>query len=350
MPACANGARPKPGITSGTVVLQVTQMVMGDIAALLGGIWGELAIQPVLMRMSIANLCELNLSDPGPPTANDLAAVANFFTPFAGQLPSTGVPAWLLKQVQYHYFRESCECIQPGETIPPRGLVPYPSGEPPYPTDPDSQPQPTRIERHSRYGSDALDTLYRGILANHADLGDLAMRLRPNYPTHIGPLVAEASGEGVADLPGVYVPSQQTVMPDCAGVRVYIRQLPTVYKQRGTLHPRYYGVGSLMWIGEEAGGNDMVTRRESIHYRSQFFPLPSQAVAWRIAWRIMPGGIVTITQVPRTVDGAYYGNQGYSDEGFDPLSALAPPDDFVDPPFSPASTRRMYSLPPAAPP
>lgn len=350
MPACPNGAEPLPGTTGGTVLLSLTETALGDVAGMIGGLWGELAVQPILARMSIDNLCNLNPSDPGPPTAADLEAIATYAAPFNAFQSGGNLPTWLLAQVQYHFFGISCRCIQPTETIPPRQPVATPPGNPPYPTDHDSQPQLRRIEDNTAPDNAGLTTIYNGVMELNAQIGDMSWYARPNYVGSGGFSLGSISGEGRLNL-GPFAGSGNYLSGDVAGLSVHIDTFPTKYKQRGTVVPRYYGIGSIMWVtADKQSGIDRVSRRDSIHYQNQFLAMPRDAFHPRIAYRLMPGAVATISVNVRSVSGAWYGNQGWDERALLQLSADVPPATFVDPPFYPKSTRRTYSLPAASPP
>jgi hypothetical protein len=346
MPVCPSGAEPIPGYSMGSLVLTLSGDALGDVAAMLGGLWGELAVQPVIARMSLDNLCAMNPDVPPPPTWDDLEAMTSMLPGGFSLDPAKPFPAWLVKQVQYHYFSISCRCINPAETVPPRPPVSTPPGTEPWPTDPGSQPQLTRIENNQSDASEALLTLYKGLQYTHSYASNAYFRAAPNLvDTYTNGPSWTMQGEGYHDLlPTTGAPGG--AWQDVLGVVTQLTSIPSTVAQRGTLTPRLYGVGSIMWDAKQpANSEKIITRRDSIHYQTQAFLAPSRLTAYRLFWRLMPGVVASAQQLYYAVLDPHF-MPTVSHDGQQPFHPFTFPPSWSDPPFypQPAAARRVYAL------
>jgi hypothetical protein len=346
MPACPNGAQPKPGYTGTNLVLDASKTALADVVGVMTGFWGELAVQPLLGRVNTDNLCALNLTDPGPPTSDDLVALTAMLAPFGSFQTTTNIPNWFFEQVQYQAFVDACECISPVETIPPRQTVTAPPGAEPWPTDPNKQPQNERIERYLQSGADGQTLLYQGLQLAVTHASDLWQWQTPSTAQpHFSTVNITMQGEGYFKFP--VFSSGANSYTDVAGIITHIDQLPLKYKARGTLNPRYYGVGSVYWDCRYQDTELMRTsQRESIHYQRQAIAAPRHWQTVGLSWYLQPGAIVTAQHVirdPRMPTGTWV--QPHHD-AYGSFGGVNIPDDVTDPPlWPPAAARgRQFAL------
>lgn len=346
MPACPNGARPKPGYTATNLVLDASKTVLSDVIGAVTGIWGEIAVQPLLGRVNVDNLCALNLDDPGPPTNDDLVALTAMLAPFGSFQTATNVPTWFFEQVQYQAFVDTCECITPTETIPPRQIVSIPPWAEPWPTDPNKQPQIDRIEHNQQLAVDAMQQLYNGIQRATAFAGDLRYRsIQSDITSSWGPAF-QMSGEGRRPMDYASFPGGNATM-DVLGVLVEITSLPTKYKVQGTLTPRYYGIGHLTFNGDASPARTpAIARRHSLHYLREFVQAPPHAKSWEVRWHLQPGAVATGRQVFRWPDFTMYADGAPYASAFTPIGSDVMPGDWYDPPLydGAAARARQFAL------
>jgi hypothetical protein len=350
MPACPGGARPKAGYTGTNLILDASKTALTDVIAVMTGFWGELAIQPLLGRVNTDNLCALNPVDPGPPTAADLVALSAMLAPFGSMQTATNVPTWFFNQVQYQAFQDACECITAGETIPPRRQVSGPSGAEPWPTDRDKQPQISRIEAYLTDNADASMQLYNGLQHTSSMLGDLYVRSVPALISNGVVIADHVTGEGCAELPIFSDPISAPFSPWATHVEVECHAIPPNTGIRGTLNPRLYGVGSLLFDANYSTNYAAnITDRQSIHYWRQVMRLPARTQTYRICWRLMPGADVSLRVYTPNPDNVMYAGSMGDQYGWLPFRGPAPPN-WTDPPIypSPALGRRVFAS--AAPP
>lgn len=340
MPACPGGAQPKPGYSGTNFVLDASKTVLSDVVGMMTGLWGELAVQPLLGRVNTDNLCALNPTDPGPPTPDDLVALTAMLAPFGSFQTAANIPTWFFEQVQYQAFLDACECIIPTETIPPRQIVSLPPWAEPWPTDPNKQPQSDRIEAYVAAAGDGQTLLYQGLQLAVTHGSDLWQWQTPSTAQKSFMMqTITMQGEGRVDFPVISLGAN--AYTDVAGIITTIQQLPIKYKARGTLNPRYYGVGSVYWDCRYQSGEPMRTsQRESIHYQRQAIASPRQWQTVGLSWYLQPGAIVVAEHVvrdPRMPTGTWY--QPHPD-AYGALSGANVPDHIEDPPLWPPSSAR----------
>lgn len=260
--------------------------------------------------------------------------------------PAFGFGSWLYKQALYQYFTSSCECISPTETIPPRAPVPPPTDTAPYPTDHDSQQQRDRIERNTTNTASGQTLLYQGLQVVATHVSDMWSWVTPNVtvPNYVHPPFT-MQGEGyhafgpVSDSDNYYY--------DVAGIATTITQLPTKFKARGTLNPRYYGIGSIYWDGRYQSTDPMLnSQRESIHYTHQVIAAPRTWIPVGVGWYLQPGAIVQAQQILRNPQAPSEPWYQPNADAFQNLGGLAIPDHINDPPLWPptSSSSRIYAL------
>jgi hypothetical protein len=348
--ACPGGARPKPGYTGTNLILDASKTALSDVLGVATGFWGEVAIQPILGRINTDNLCGLNLTDPGPPTVADLVALSAMLAPFGATQSATNFPNWFFAQVQYQAFVDACECIQPGETVPPRQPVSAPPGAEPWPTDPNKQPQGDRIERYLTDGADADVSLYNGLQHTSSMLGDLYVRSVPALISN-GQVVADhVSGEGCVDLPIFSDPISVPFSPYATHVEVQCHTIPANTGVRGTLNPRLYGVGSLYFDANYSTNYATnITGRQSIHYWREVMRLPARTQTYRVCWHLQPGASVSLRVYTPNPDNVMYSGSMGDQYGWLPFRGPAPPN-WTDPPIYPYPEARRRVFASAAPP
>lgn len=345
MPACPSGAKPKPGITAGTVML--TAGLLGtDVFEHIAHIWPGITANTVWGRVDIATLCASNPSDPGPPSAEDLAYTAILAAQAAGGSTGGAYGSWALAQLYYQVFFNSCECINPVELVPPHAPVPPPTGEPPWPSGHDNQDILTRIEDNQSTSGDALRTLYNGLVGMYPFAAETWYRQAQNYVQYNEPLQSwTMQGEGFQDLVG-FQQIDGGSWQEVYGVWIQLESVPASVAQRGSLTPRLYGVGSVYWdaaFSPSAPKN--IVQRDSIHYHSQFIEAPRTVQTYRLYWRLMPGVVAAARQLPRSTDSPIYAPFGPTDAAYQRFAPMTPPPGWSDPPFYPVGAeRRIFAL------
>jgi len=345
VPTCTGAPIVKPSFAQMTLAVRIGLIGVGAIEAIAQ--WWPFAVgTEVLAVMPTDVICSTNPSDPGPFNIELVKAdlTEGFFPSINSQSGTLGW--WIFQKALYALFVQACDCPA-AEPVPPQPVAPnIPSSGAPYPTGDANQPQINRIEKNTATNNPGLTTIYNGVLSNSADLHDIAARIRPAYLDTQGASATSISGEGHLFLNLFNIPGYKQI-PERAGVLVHVNQLPTVYKTRGTLLPRYYGIGSIYWTGlQDSSTQKMVVRRDSIHYIDQFFAQPPEVACYEVYWRLMPGAVVTLSQQQRYIDAAVLASGGYTDQAASPLSQAYPPAGWTDAPFYNNYQRsgRVYAL------
>lgn len=338
---CPGGSIPKPGLTAATALLDLG-LVGTDILDHIAKVWPGLISQTIWGRVDVATLCAQQAEDPGPPSPEDLAYTAILAAQAAGGALGGAYGSWALKEIYYQVFLNSCQCSDGITVPPPHQPVPPPSTQDLYPTDPGARDVITKILDNQQTSGDALTTLYLGLQRTATDVFDLRMREVQNVILNYGAPIATMTGEGNVAL-APFVNSGGNSTQDTLGVFVSVDQLPTKFKQQGSLVPRYYGIGSVMYDATYPGnGEPVITRRHSLHYRSEFVEAPKLAQSFALHWRLMPGASARVWQLFRATDNAIYTYGGAYPDAFDRFDGIAMPPGWTDSPFFPKATREHH--------
>lgn len=349
MAACPNGAEPTPEFAATAVYIQAAA-IGAEAIEILTGMWPLAALQSVFAIMPVTNLCTLNPDDPGQLTLETVAAaIITGGTPDPQSVTGT-LAKFVYDKAIYNTFAAYCRCKDTLLPPPAPIVITPPTGIPPYPPGPDTDPILRRIEHHQSTSDEALLTLYNGVAYIQAHTAETWQRTVQAYATSSARIQTwTAEGEGSRDLIGV--PTSNPQIQDVFGVVVELTAIPPSVARRGTLTPRLYGVGSLYWDASDGSGvfPKTIQQRDSIHYERQFVLAPQRAFNYTVWWRLMPGVRATMYQLDRGVQAPFFLPSMPNPEALPQLAELAFPPNHVDPPFYPiAPERRIF--PSAAPP
>lgn len=320
-----------------------------DAIEFISGWWPAMVGTTVLATMPITRLCEMNPDDPGSPTIDmvwaDLAA---------GLIPSVQSPTgtlgwWVWNKASYALFQRYCRCTDTG-LYPPAPIVPVPpSGVEPYPPGQDNRPQLDRIEVNLQAGSDGQTLLYQGMQAVASHTSDLYSWQTPSATWDSDLPVITMQGEGTYKFEQ-FNPSGYAQWVDVAGIRTHVVSLPTVYKRRGTLNPRYYGIGSIYWDARPwINFPQYNARRESIHYLEQLLAAPREWLPYGVSWYLQPGAVIEMQQIRRQPMGPSIPFGDPVPDAFRRFSELNLPGSFTDPPLWPPASSASSAIERAAP-
>lgn len=309
--------------------------------------WWPFAVgTEVLAVMPTDVICQTNPSDPGPFTTDLVVAdlTAGFF-PSINSQPNT-LGWWIFQKALYALFVQACDCPA-AEPAPPQPVAPnFPTTGQPYPPGNDNQPQLNRIEFNQNVANNGQTTLYKGIYYSTAYGAETWQRSVQSYAQQSG-IVQDwtATGEGSRDLIGV--PFNNPQIQDVFGVVAEVTAIPPTVKQRGTVTPRLYGVGSVYWDSAQGGGPlpKIVVQRDSIHYWTHFLWAPQHSHVYTLWWYLQPGVTVNFHQVQRGVDAPHFTPDAPNYAAIQNMHGLAMPGGVSDPPFwPPAAARRVFAL------
>jgi hypothetical protein len=354
MPTCASGWQPNPGLEATSKLLDAAQL-LGNVWTIVSKKWTRAGnVGQIVGSIPVLKLCSLNPDDPGDLTISNFEAdLTDNLLPGFGS-PEQTIGRWLFQKCLYTAFHASCYCPDTAGPPPAPVTVTEPPGAPDYPTDPGKQDQQTRIENNTASNQEGLTLVYNLIQDARAFTVDGWYTSAPQFVTSQVPLAQSVSGEGVVDLPLGGSSEPSTSIPTWLNVVANIEQLPHKVGIRGTLNPRYYGVGSIWWDGNGSSfGSPISFQRESIHYQQQAFEVPRRVVVYRMGYRLMPGAVVSFYACNPGTDSLRFASNNRSSYYWVPGHALEPPPNFTDPPLYPLAPpalagRRIFTS--AAPP
>jgi hypothetical protein len=344
MPYCPDGASPDPALTEAAVYIQAAA-IGTEALEILTGIWPVAALTAVFAVMPVTKLCDLNADDPG-----DLPIDAIWADLTTSALPGPDLAVgtlglWVWQKAVYALFRQHCICNTTGAKPPPGSPVTIPPNLAPYPTGPNTDPALYRIENNQSAANDALLTLYKGLQYAHSYASNTYFRSAPNLvDTFTNGPSWTMQGEGYHDLLASNG-APDGAWQDVLGVLTQLTQIPPTVARRGTLTPRLYGVGSIMWDAKQpAHSSKIITRRDSIHYETESFLAPTRFTAYRLYWRLMPGVVATGQQLYYSVlDPHFAPTMGH--DGQQPFHPFTFPPNWNDPPFYPPTLARAPGAP-----
>lgn len=344
MPACPNGAEPKPG-SGGITVFYDINWLPEPVRTLINMVSPLSLEQQVVAAVATNTLCSGNPDDPGELSLGSLAwdmvgaAVPN-------PLGSPGTLGWWIGQkLQYYAFLQYCQCKVQTEVPPPIIVPTPPAGAPIYPTDPEAQPQLDRIEKTGAFSPDGLTTIYNGLQMGMTDVRDMAYRSRPSFITIPGTVPFTMQGEGQTDL-YPYQQGEFDASQDVFGIAVYLTAIPSTVARRGVVNQRLYGVGSVEWNVEvQPSYPNTIAQRDSIHYERQFIVAPQHSQVWSVRWRLQPGVVAEGRQLFRAPDTAIYAPLGAYHSAYQEFSTWSPPPNWSDRPFYPLTSAQRSALP-----
>jgi hypothetical protein len=351
MPECASGWQPNAGLVGTSKLLDVVELV-ASAASILTRKWNRaINFGQVVGSIPVLDLCKLNPTDPGDLTVSNFTAdlTAAFLPGF--QAPNDTIGQWLFQKCLYAAFTTCCYCPDTGAPPPPPIAVTEPPGVPDLPTAPDKQDQATRIEHNQSSATDSIQQLYNGLQRINAFNQDMWSRGTQIYQGNRGLLQASAVGEGNIQLPLPPDDARKLFSTDVLNVIAEVTALPSNVGIRGTLNPRYYGIGSIYWdCNPGSPWTQPVTfARESIHYRIQTFEVPRTVIPYRLGWRLMPGAVANFWVIQNFTDNLKWTSGAPSGPQWQFFGGELPPDNWSDPPIYPnPPARRLYpaALPP----
>lgn len=340
---CANGAVPKPDWVGKSIQLSMTWLP-ADVLALISSV-SPLSVSQQIVGTAIAStLCSNQVQDPGDLSLGNLLwDLAGAAIPNPNGSPGT-LGWWIGQKLAYYAFFQVCQCSGTG-TPPPSPVTPHPpSGSQPYPTDPNSQPQLTRIENNQQTSGDGLTTIYNGLQLGVTDLRDLSFRLRASSVLPYGATMFTMMDEGQHVLwpDGA---GGTAVVQDVYGIQVNLTAIPPTVKRRGEVYQRLYGVGSIEWNCQPIEFDPhVIVRRDSLHYEQQFIVAPQGVENMTVRWRLQPGVQAVGYQVFRNPQRPVYRPNDPDPAAYQTFSNWTPPPNWSDAPFYPR-TAELRELP-----
>src|SRR5215472_17382349 len=343
--ACPNGAIPTSNCATGSIYIRLA-LLGASIVEWLDGFWPAAAASDVMAIMGPDDLCATNMLDPGNPTLDMLKAdlTAVMLPGFNSQSGTLGW--WLFQKAMYAAFSSCCVCRDTATPPPAPITIVLPPNTVVYPPGPDEQPQLTRIEDNQAVSSDGLLNLYNGLQYTHSYAANSWFRTAPKVVETYGHGAGfPMSGEGSYALQP-FVAGSNTTYQDPFGILVKVTTIPPTVAQRGSVTPRLYGVGSVMWDSSSSLANGkVITQRDSIHYQTQFITAPQLSSNYTLWWRLMPGVAATGFQVFRAIMDPFYSLDGPSNDALVNFHGIQLPPNWSDPPFYPRpAARRVFAL------
>lgn len=344
MPTCPNGASPKPTWTAGDVILSVAGAGLLTVAGL-AELAPFLVTTPVIGSISAVGLCNLNATDPGD---FQLSYLTSPVTP--GDLPSplsqSGTMSWWIwNKTVYWFFQDVCQCNGAAPPPPPPIQVTPITNYDTSVNLSQNQTQLTIIQNNTTTGGEGQKELYNAAQHGNSLLGELFVRNVPNLIDDQVVLATGLTGEGTVDLP-LFASSGSTQFS--TSIRFVVARIDTIGDKvgiRGTLNPRYYGVGSLMFQSYNRIWASYVTsERQSIHHQYQTIPLPRTVITDRVAYRLMPGNTVSLFAVTSATDNVMLSPSVSTSYGWLPYGNYTPPAGWTDPPIYGAPSRRIFPV------
>lgn len=341
---CSAGAVPKPDWVGRSIQAQLNWLP-GDVLQLITSVSPLSTSQSIVGLLIVDTLCGQQVIDPGPLNLGNLLwDLAGAAVPNPNGSPGT-LGWWIGQKLAYYAFSQVCQCVGTG-LPPPLPIVPTPpSGAAPYPTDPEAQPQLTRIEHNQATSSDGLTTIYNGMQLGITEMRDLAFRSRSSFVGRAGMPSWTMSGEGQQTLHG-YDQVGGGGTQDVYAILVDLTAIPPTVKRRGAVYQRLYGVGSIEWNVEvQSGSPHIIAHRDSIHYEHQLIHAPQHAMTWTVRWRLQPGVEAIAYQLERSPDSAIYAPLGPYPGAYQRFDTWNAPDGWTDSPFYPKAAE-IRELPP----
>lgn len=344
MATCPNGAEVKPGYTLTNVVLSIAEAGLLAITGL-----EEMApwafSQPMIGSIGASALCGLNLSDPGDFNISLLTTAS-----WSGEIPNPNatpgsLPRWIWDKTAYFFFQQTCQCIGAAPPPPPPVTITPITN---YDTSVNLQQnenQLTVIQNNTTVSNEGNKTLYNIGQHGNSLVGELFVRNVPNVIGDQVQLAVGLTGEGTVDLPLFNPPNSSQFSTSITFIVVRIDTIGDKVGIRGSLNPRYYGVGSLMFQSYNTRWATWITsERQSVHYQYQTIPMPRTVITDRVAYRLMPGNTVSLYAVTPATDNVMFSPTVSTSYGWLPYGNYTPPAGWTDPPVYPAAGRRIFPV------